>query len=518
MSEVFCELETFSEIIDKKSFYINNLLPRNDIQIINKNILCDFEKDDFHYVVYYLDLYKAKIIIRRLDKDTGWANNVMLKIYDISDNNKSQLLSIGSSNKNIKILNIFTNIELHQIYYKPQKIPKIIIQTTSNKNIKNILHYNSIQTFIELNPEYEYRILDDDESRLFIKNNFDIDILVAYDMLIPGSFKADLFRYCYLYINGGCYFDCKQILRHPIRTFVDENDDFLVCKDIGPGFFNAVILSSEKNELIMDTIERVKYKIFNFYKIYNFMNKKQYNTQMLSLTGPNLLYETIKDRINNNNIKFQHKYLDKHLDLSNCDYKKLVVTHNDNIIITKQFASYVNSNHYPGLWCNNEVVYKNQYILNQYKFYIYPHNYLDTFIFYIFNEKLLIIERIDKNIGWGSIHKLKIIDEINNITIIEKIESSNRKFKLTYFQNFEFNIEYNYIESFEIIDNQYNDTFDINIILQNNETKLIVIRNDANEGWGQDLKLKILVKHTLKNYIIHVGSSIEQVAIRNFIF
>jgi mannosyltransferase OCH1-like enzyme len=498
--------------------YINNLLPRNDVQINNKNTLHDFGTDDFHYVVYYIDLNKAKVIIRRLDKDTGWANNVTLKIYDFIDDNKSNLISIGSSNENTKILNIFTNIELYPLYYKPQKIPKIIFQTTSSKNIKNILHYNSIQTFIELNPEYEYRILDDAECRTFIKNNFNVDILVAYDMIIPGSFKADLFRYCYLYINGGCYFDCKQILRHPIRTFVDENDNFLVCKDIGPGFFNAMILSIEKNELIMNTIEKCKYKIFNFYKIYNPRNKKVYNNQMLTLTGPDLFHETIRDNVSNNNIKFHHKYLDRHFDLANCDYKKLVITNNDNVIITKQFASYSNSNHYPELWLKNEVIYKNQYILNKYKFYIYPHNYSDMFIFYIFNKNLLITERIDKNSGWGSEHKLKIIDETHNISIMEKLESSNKKFKLTYFQNFEFDIDYDYIQSYEIINNNFTDSFNINIILQNNEIKLIVIRSDANEGWGQDLKIKILVKYTLKNYIVHVGSSPEQVAIRNFIF
>jgi len=502
----------------EKSFYINNLLPRDDVQINNKNTLHDFGNDDFHYVVYYLELHKVKVIIRRLDKDTGWANNITLKIYDIN-NNKSELISIGSSNDNTKIINIFTNIELYPIYYNPQKIPKLIFQTTFSKNIKNILHYNSIQTFIELNPEYEYRILDDNECRLFIKNNFNVDILVAYDMLIPGSFKADLFRYCYLYIHGGCYFDCKQILRHPIRTFINENDDFLLCKDIGPGFFNAMILSTEKNELIMNTIEKSKYKIFNFYKIYNPFNKKVYNYQMLTLTGPDLFHETIRNDVNNNNIKFQHKYLDKHFNLCNCDYKKLVITdNNNNVIIAKQFASYSNSNHYPQLWLNNEVIYKNQYILNQYKFYIYPHNYTDTFIFYIFNKNLLITERIDKNAGWGTDHKLKIIDEINNITTMEKIQASNKKFKLTYFQHYEFNIEYDYVESFEIIDNKFTDTFDINIVLNNNETKLIVLRTDANEGWGQDLKLKIFVKHTLKKYIIQVGSSPEQVAIRNFIF
>ena len=45
--------------------------------------------------------------------------------------------------------------------------------------------------------------------REFIKNNFDLDILNAYDILKPGAFKADLWRCCILYIYGGIYLDIK---------------------------------------------------------------------------------------------------------------------------------------------------------------------------------------------------------------------------------------------------------------------------------------------------------------------
>ena len=88
--------------------------------------------------------------MRRLDKEEGWYNNILINI----DN---EIISVGSSIYNHKIVNINTKVDL---FFKSndyeQKIPKIIIQTFGSNNISHLLHINSILTFQELNPEYEY--------------------------------------------------------------------------------------------------------------------------------------------------------------------------------------------------------------------------------------------------------------------------------------------------------------------------------------------------------------------------
>ena len=67
-------------------------------------------------------------------------------------------------------------------------------------------NFNSIQ---ENNPEIIFHLYDEKESREFIKNNFDNDVLEAYDRLSPSSYKSDLWRYCILYKKGGIYLDIK---------------------------------------------------------------------------------------------------------------------------------------------------------------------------------------------------------------------------------------------------------------------------------------------------------------------
>jgi mannosyltransferase OCH1-like enzyme len=59
------------------------------------------------------------------------------------------------------------------------------------------------------NPKFEHYLFDDNDCRVFIKEKFPEEVLDAYDRLIPGAYKADLWRYCVLYIHGGIYMDIK---------------------------------------------------------------------------------------------------------------------------------------------------------------------------------------------------------------------------------------------------------------------------------------------------------------------
>lgn len=62
---------------------------------------------------------------------------------------------------------------------------------------------------IASNPTFEVRIVDDAGQRELIARHFEPEVLAAYDSLIPGAYKADLWRYCVLYVHGGFYADIK---------------------------------------------------------------------------------------------------------------------------------------------------------------------------------------------------------------------------------------------------------------------------------------------------------------------
>ena len=60
--------------------YINNLKPRKNNIILNNYFIVNNFQIDFHIVIYYLSKNKCKIILRRLDKEEGWNNNILINI------------------------------------------------------------------------------------------------------------------------------------------------------------------------------------------------------------------------------------------------------------------------------------------------------------------------------------------------------------------------------------------------------------------------------------------------------
>ena len=79
-----------------------------------------------------------------------------------------------------------------------QLIPKRIYQTNDSTLVP--LHRNKFSTeaWKQLNPEYTYHYFDALDRRKFIETHFDANVCKAYDMLLPGAYQADPFRYCLL--------------------------------------------------------------------------------------------------------------------------------------------------------------------------------------------------------------------------------------------------------------------------------------------------------------------------------
>ena len=78
---------------------------------------------------------------------------------------------------------------------------------------------------------WEYRFYEDIDVRNFLTMNFPNEVVNAYDQLIPGAFKADLFRYCVLFIHGGVYADVDVLLESNLDIILDNDIAFMVPFD-----------------------------------------------------------------------------------------------------------------------------------------------------------------------------------------------------------------------------------------------------------------------------------------------
>ena len=181
---------------------------------------------------------------------------------------------------------------LYKIYgciYEPSVVPKKVFQTWHTHDLPPLMQscYNRLRL---QNPEFEFALYNDQECRDFIREHFSkerTDVVNAYDRLIPGAFKADLWRYCVLYIHGGVYLDIKYECMGDFRLrdllkpsckcgcrkdiWVNEDNDELV--------YTGLLVRPPKCPKMRDCI----------YKIVENVQSGNYGRTYTSPTGPDLL-------------------------------------------------------------------------------------------------------------------------------------------------------------------------------------------------------------------------------------
>lgn len=107
------------------------------------------------------------------------------------------------------------------------KIPKTIIQTMTNTDKLPAAMLEASSSWKKENPSYEYALFSGDDRIEFIKNFYDKEILAMYFAMSHNSFKADLFRMCYLYKKGGIYVDIDLACNKSVDTIIKEDRDIV---------------------------------------------------------------------------------------------------------------------------------------------------------------------------------------------------------------------------------------------------------------------------------------------------
>ena len=219
------------------------------------------------------------------------------------------------------------------------KIPLIIHKTGPDNynNLSKVLLNNFNKTKLQ-NPDYKIIYYDDNDCYNLIKTNFKSDILWAYEKLKPTAYKADLFRYCVLYLYGGIYSDLTQTFLTPLNNIIDHNKDKLIlCSDWGIDIQISFICTIPKNNIFIKVIDEIIKNCKNNY----------YGDHFLSVTGPKL-FKNILD-------KYDTTYIIKLFQtdgfLIDKNGKKIIkCKHKDHHKIV-----YSKKKHYAELWKNKDI-------------------------------------------------------------------------------------------------------------------------------------------------------------------
>jgi mannosyltransferase OCH1-like enzyme len=246
--------------------------------------------------------------------------------------------------------------EIYKVNSKQNIIPLKLFQTWNTRKLPNKMNEN-VMNLQKQNPEFEYYLYDDNDCKEFIKSNFPSDVLNAFEALIPGAYKADLWRYCILYINGGIYLDIKYKCMNNFKLidltykehFVLERPSFW---DNGSyGIYNALICSKPKNTILLECINSIVDNVNNNY----------YGKNPLYPTGPGLLGKLYFNKYNynvNNFDLFYNHYETSYIITNQIIYKKVVILENY-LEYREELKKYNNLPSYHTLWLQR-LIYSNK--------------------------------------------------------------------------------------------------------------------------------------------------------------
>jgi mannosyltransferase OCH1-like enzyme len=249
-------------------------------------------KNANEYVMQFMNEKNEHDIVKKM-------MNIYFKNVRFSTNNNNIIEKF--SNNGLKAN--ANDIMMTQIYENNMSnvdkhiIPKVLYKTGVEKH--NNLSPQMLELFKKIkndNPDIKIVYFDNDECRDFILKHFGNNVLQAFDALLPGSYKADLFRYCILYINGGIYGDLTQTYNYPFNRIIDYTKEMCLTRDrvFGHKDFGiqiSFIASKPRLNIYKCAIKSVIDNINNNY----------YGLTSIDPTGPRLFklcYNKEKDNIN----------------------------------------------------------------------------------------------------------------------------------------------------------------------------------------------------------------------------
>lgn len=234
-------------------------------------------------------------------------------------------------------------------------VPLVIYQSWQSHIVPKGMKQNILNT-IANNSEFDYYLYSDADSRAFIKKYYDDDVVAAFDSLVPGAYKSDLWRYCILYKLGGVYFDIKMVPLVPLYNLVYNNSHVFVKDFTVPGkeilnmrdcVWNGLMISPPNNRIFKYCIDEV----VESHKM------RLYRNNPLDITGPCLLGRIIKTYDSSNYFKYMTLNINKEND------RVILLYHNIPYFVVeypnyrKEQKMFQKSTHYHEAW-HTKKVYK----------------------------------------------------------------------------------------------------------------------------------------------------------------
>lgn len=371
---------------------------------LRKKVLTPFQ-------VMHSKIYKQQVMMKRTVPQNIIMQNV-IKPHVPQEKMQFDYLNKINQNVNIKLkVNVRANMKETTNNVQNTRginseqparvIPLNIFQTWHTLDLP-INMKNAVNKLKTQNPEFTHYLYDDNMCREFIKTNFENDVLYAYDKLKPGAYKADLWRYCVLYVYGGIYLDIKYTCINNFKFIqLIDREYWVRDRNVDTGYhgiYQALLICLPNNEILKNSIYKIIDNVKN--NFYGGTGGK------LMVSGPLLMKNFFSQKailtfeLNYNNTGTYINYNNEHILQEFGNYRKEQSEHNITL-------------HYEKMWKDNNI-----------------YNYA-------------ILESINKTVLTKTIHKIingkKITLFASNPAIIKDPNDNNKYIVNIRWINYEYN-------------------------------------------------------------------------------
>jgi len=176
-------------------------------------------------------------------------------------------------------------------------VPKTVIQTVrSVHDMSNEAKRTTAAARTWADEDgYVYLLFGNDDCERFLRSNasrLPTGTVEAWNTIKPGAFKADLFRYAYLFLKGGIYLDVGHVPLIPINELLLPN---LPCRLAmasersvgGVGAHQAILMAAPKCRVMLAALELCVERILSREKGHN----------PLWITGPICLHDAMRYKL-----------------------------------------------------------------------------------------------------------------------------------------------------------------------------------------------------------------------------
>ena len=165
------------------------------------------------------------------------------------------------------------------------RVPARVVVSHFSASVQALLPELRECVYSWLDPAVPVRVLyyDDASARAFLAEHYSPAVVAAFDSLVPGAFKADLFRYCEIFLRGGIWADIKCARTAPYEQLLNR-DGALVVDLFSTGVWNGFFAAPPRAAWVGGCLERALRTIW----------AKSYGASPLDICGPSCLGRSVR--------------------------------------------------------------------------------------------------------------------------------------------------------------------------------------------------------------------------------